>query len=313
MKKLLGIHSGRKNGNSEILLKTALTECQQNGIQVKMINLNDYNILPCTGCEACTKKMTSEKKAPKCIYKDKDDMDKIMQEYICADGIILVAPVYYMLPCATHINFINRFLPYGTTLLKAAGVIDEIPQRVGAVIAVGGSTRSWMSTSLEAMVSPMNMQIIKVVDALLATRVTRPGQAVTRPELMNKAQKLGQNVAKALMTPYDQVKWLGDDQQGWCPICHSNSLMLGEPHWNRDAFTIECTCCGAGGELEKTENGKWKFVVSEAGIGKCRSLTPEARTDHFFEIQTTHKEFYEVKDQFVDELKKYKKMKFEVI
>jgi len=313
MKKLLGIHSGRKNGNSEIVLKAALAAAAEMGAKVKMINLREYNILPCSGCEACTMNMTGKKIAPRCVYKDKDDMDKIMQEFIHTDGVILAAPVYYMQPCATHMNFVNRFMAYGTTLLKVAGVIDEIPKRVGAAIAVGGSTRSWMSTSLETMVSPMNMQVIKVVDALLATRMTRPGQAVTRTEVMEKARKLGQNVAKAMMTPHDEVKWLGDEKQGWCPICHSNSLMLGEPHWNREAFNIECTCCGAGGDLEKGEDGKWKFVVSEDGISKCRTITPAARADHFYEIGATHKEFNDVKDQFEDELKKYKEMKFDTI
>ena len=55
--KVLGITAGRKDSNSEILLKEALLACKDQGADVKMINLRDYNILDCTGCTACTQGM----------------------------------------------------------------------------------------------------------------------------------------------------------------------------------------------------------------------------------------------------------------
>ncbi|MGL4732378.1 MAG: NAD(P)H-dependent oxidoreductase, partial [Fusobacteriaceae bacterium] len=41
--KVLGVTAGRKNSNSEILLKEALLACQERGAEVKMINLKDYH------------------------------------------------------------------------------------------------------------------------------------------------------------------------------------------------------------------------------------------------------------------------------
>lgn len=48
--KIMAICAGRKNGNGEILAKEALAAAQKAGAEVEMINLFDYNILPCTGC-----------------------------------------------------------------------------------------------------------------------------------------------------------------------------------------------------------------------------------------------------------------------
>lgn len=53
MAKVMGITAGRKNGNSEILLKQALMACEEAGAEVTMINLRDFNIQDCTGCTAC--------------------------------------------------------------------------------------------------------------------------------------------------------------------------------------------------------------------------------------------------------------------
>ncbi len=42
--KVMGIVTGRHNGNSEILVKEALLACQEEGAEVELINLFDYNI-----------------------------------------------------------------------------------------------------------------------------------------------------------------------------------------------------------------------------------------------------------------------------
>ena len=39
--KIMGVTAGRKNSNSEILLKEALMACEELGAEVRMINLKD--------------------------------------------------------------------------------------------------------------------------------------------------------------------------------------------------------------------------------------------------------------------------------
>jgi multimeric flavodoxin WrbA len=61
-------------------------ESQQ--IQVTVINLGDYQINDCKGCESCILE-TSQ-----CFQKD--DAPKILSQLVNADGIILASPVYMM-------------------------------------------------------------------------------------------------------------------------------------------------------------------------------------------------------------------------
>ena len=78
--KVLGISAGRKEGNSELLLKQALLACEDAGNEVQFIRLHDYYIKPCVGCEACTM-LLSSMKAPKCKYGwDEDDIRFLMDQ-----------------------------------------------------------------------------------------------------------------------------------------------------------------------------------------------------------------------------------------
>ena len=50
---VMGVTAGRKDSNCEILLKEALLACREQGAEVRMINLKDYELLDCNGCTAC--------------------------------------------------------------------------------------------------------------------------------------------------------------------------------------------------------------------------------------------------------------------
>ena len=55
--KVFGITCGRKNGNSEILLKEAFKAIEQNcDAETSFVRLQDATIIPCTGCETCMTK-----------------------------------------------------------------------------------------------------------------------------------------------------------------------------------------------------------------------------------------------------------------
>ena len=106
-------------------------------------------------------------------------------------------------------------------------------------------------------------------------------------------------------TPYNDVEWLGEE--GWCPICHSNLMMQGAPHWDGTSYEIECAMCGAGGSFH-FENGKAKFVVDEAGLKHCRIFT-EGRFNHLIEIQETQKAAFQNIETIKSLSEKYRKYK----
>ena len=288
--KVMGVTAGRKNSNSEILLKEALIACEEAGAEVTMINLKDYNILDCTGCTSCTIGMSQGKNVG-CVLDEKDDKRKIMEVLLDQDAVIYSVPTYDLMPSATYLSFAQRSLSYETAFLETIGAIDH-RDRVAGLISVGGSTRAWQSMALEGMQATMFTTDMKVVDMILATRVPAPAQCLLDDELIARAHKLGENIIKAVKTPVEKRGWLGDEDMGWCPNCHSNALVLGEPQWDGLHYPIECQVCGAGGNLEKTEDGKWKFVIQEDGLLKDRT-TVEGRAKHLEEIGHTQGGFFE--------------------
>lgn len=138
---------------------------------------------------------------------------------------------------------------------------------------------------MESVTVTLLTQDIKVVDQMMANRAPRPGQILLDDAALQRARQLGENVVKGIQN-YETVGYLGDPNLGWCPVCHSNLLSLGQPHWNSGGYPIECPVCHCGGDLEKDENGRWKFVIQANGREKSMTDGSGAK-DHFFEIGET--------------------------
>ncbi|BBE31423.1 flavodoxin family protein [Tepiditoga spiralis] len=83
--KIIAINSSRRKGNTYRLLKNVFVELFKINIEVEIINLGDYNIHPCSGCELCIKKD---------ICPHKDDVENIINKLKNADGVIISSPVY---------------------------------------------------------------------------------------------------------------------------------------------------------------------------------------------------------------------------
>ena len=308
--KVMGVTAGRKNSNSEILLKEALIACEEAGAEVTMINLIDFNILDCTGCTACTIGMSQGKNVG-CVLDDKDDKKKIMDAMLDQDAVIFSVPTYDLMPSANYLAFAQRSLSYETSFLEAIGAIEH-RDRVAGLISVGGSTRAWQSMALEGLQATMFTTDFKVVDMLLATRVPGPAQCLLDDELIARAHKMGENIMEAVKTPAEDRKWLGDEDMRWCPNCHSNALVLREKQWDGIHYPVECQVCGAGGTLEQTDEGKWKFVIQEDGLFKDRT-TVIGRARHLDEIGETQGGFFanpENREIVAKKIVRYKEKQF---
>jgi len=275
-----------------------------------MINLRDFNLLDCNGCTSCTIGMSMGKNTG-CSLKNADDKDRIMQVFLDQDAVIFSAPTYELMPSSLFLKFMHRNLAYETAFLTKIGAIQH-RDRVGALMAVGGSTRSWQSMALECMQITTVTSSFKIVDMYMATMVPAPAQVLLHEEKLARAREIGANVMKALNTPPAERKWLGEPDYGWCPNCHSNCLCLGEEQWGGLKYPIECAVCGAGGDLEKTPDGKWKFVIAANGLERDRT-TEEGRGVHCDEIADTQGGFFmdpEKPKIVAQRLEKYKKITF---
>lgn len=311
--KVMGITAGRKNSNSEILLKEALMACEEKGAEVTMINLKDYNILPCTGCTSCTKNMSMGKNAG-CILDKKDDKKKIMDVMLAQDAVLFSAPTYDLMACSTFITFAQRSLSYETSFLETIGAIEH-KDRIAGLIAVGGSTRAWQSMALESMQAAMFTTDMKVVDMILGTRVPGNAQCLLQDDLVARAHKMGENIMECLELPVEERRWMGEEDMGWCPNCHSNALVLGEKQWDGLYYPVECQVCGAGGTLEQTDVGKWIFKIQKDGLLKDRT-TVAGRAKHLEEIAETQGGFFSNPESMKlvkERLEKYKKKTFKTV
>lgn len=120
---------------------------------------------------------------------------------------------------------------------------------------------------------------------------------------------------EAVHTPVKQRRWLGEEDMGWCPNCHSNALVLGETQWDGLYYPVECQVCGAGGTLEQAADGRWKFVIQKDGLLKDRT-TVAGRAKHLEEIAHTQGGFYSnpQNHKIVQEkLAKYKEKQFPAV
>jgi len=123
--KILGIIcSPRREGNTEILVKEALSEAESNHAEVGILRIADMHILPCDGCESCHE-------TGQCRIKD--DMQKIYDKLLSADGIILATPVYFWSVTGQAKIFMDRTYalryPYHRLKNKVCGAIAVAGRR----------------------------------------------------------------------------------------------------------------------------------------------------------------------------------------
>ena len=102
--KLLGISGSPKKPaektNSGFLLKTALESAKKEGAIITQINLSDYDIIQCNGCEICT-----TKPCPLDKNDDYNSIEKLIQEH---DGLIISSPSYWTGPPSILKNMMDR-------------------------------------------------------------------------------------------------------------------------------------------------------------------------------------------------------------
>ena len=223
--KVMAVCAGRHGGNGEALAKEALCAVREAGGEVELINLFDYNILPCTGCEGCTMQMGKmgaglQKEYHGCVLKNKDDVDAIIRELQTCQGVIFSVPTYDLTPSSVYTRFAQRFLAYELSFLLAIGAVKENPYTVAGLISVGGSMHDWQSLALESLQATMFTMSMTVVDRYMAQRDGRPGNAFVWGDDVEwggqiaRAHKMGENIVKAIRTPVGECCWLGDPDDG---------------------------------------------------------------------------------------------------
>lgn len=127
--KVIGIVcSPRIDGNTEILVQEALNSAQGFGADIELVRLAKLKITPCDGCFSC-------RKTGECHIKD--DMQRIYDKLLEADGIILGSPVYFWNVSAQAKILIDRSTRFAKdhALRNKVGGIVVVTGRAGATTA----------------------------------------------------------------------------------------------------------------------------------------------------------------------------------
>lgn len=262
--KVLGIAMGRRNGNSEILLKYALKAIEEEGHEVELIRLHDYKINNCIGCEACTKQRTGGADEFKCAHSwESDDFYDFMMHVKECNALILAAPAYHLMPPGFAIAMLNRNLCMKVSSWTNTDINgDIVKKKICATIGVAGSDwANLMMPVLSFMAEKMTGSTMKLVDQMICEGIPSVSIVATHPDMLNRATQLGKNVAKELLVPGEECHYYGEDKLlDVCPICHSNLINITSDG------RVACSICDVKGDIVLDEYNRVKNIVWDGGI-----------------------------------------------
>lgn len=292
-KKVLGISFGRKMGNTEVMIKTALMECEKAGAEINFIRADDLNIQDCTGCIACVISLLHGGNG-NCVLKD--DMHIIDEALMECDAVIVGSPTYVLAPTGKFKTVCDRLGPSHDiafrTEAKKTGIAagkspEQLPDersfkpRVGALITVGGAmTQNWLSFAMPSMYEFTISMGTNVVDKYEYFGAMAHEHVVGNQEVMDRMVVMGQNIADAINseTEEEMRKWRGADE-GVCPVCHCDMLTV-----IHNKNEVECPVCGISGDLALVD-GEIKVNFSEEQQKRSR-LFYAGKLEHQVEIST---------------------------
>jgi multimeric flavodoxin WrbA len=183
--RIIGISgSPRVDGNTDTILREALTAASEEGAEVELLRLTDYRLQPCNACGTCfkTKECTID-----------DDGEKLYQEIVKADGIILGSPSYFQGVTAQMKTFIDR-IGY---LCLARGRKD-FTSKVGGAIAV--ARRSGLMNTCGQMIIFLTATRMIIPSGGRAFAVGREkGEVAEDKEGVETARYLGRMMVKTIV------------------------------------------------------------------------------------------------------------------
>ncbi len=299
--KIVGLSCGRRNGNSEMLLKEACRGAQEAGAETEILRLHEHYIKPCTGCQNCTLSMSKGEKEVECVIKD-DDVPGLLRKILCEDcALILSSPAYFLTVPGLLKMLNDRFTPYMVHAMERF----KAKRRVGANIAVGGGEPWWTPLGLffqSLFMAPHRF----LVDQIQVNYAGRRGMVVLHEEALPRARKLGRNVAEAMKMADEDVKFMGDEADVSCPLCHTNVLQV-----TGQLPKVVCPICSIEGTIAVEAE---KMVVTWDGEGnEPTRWGAQGMAEHFETLTERIAEYEKQKDKVGAGIEKHKNLDIRIL
>ncbi len=188
--------SPRRHGNSETLLDWVLgSMIADPDVVIEKVALDEANINPCKGCNAC-------EKLNKCVQRD--GMDIYHDKIIAADIILLSSPIYCMGIASQAKALIDRAQVFRSRkyVLRLPIVPPERKvKRLGVFLATAGQNWSYVFDAAVPSVKCF-FHVIDIKDAdisyLMINNVDEKGAIDLHPTAQVDAEKLGKAVVAEL-------------------------------------------------------------------------------------------------------------------
>lgn len=194
--KILGIvGSGRKKGNTDILVETVLNGAKNNGFEIEKIYLSDMNISCCKACEGCAK-------TGKCVIKD--DMQIIYKRIEETQGLVLGSPTYFYNMSGLTKNFLDRLYAYEIFDKTDRAVWISANEVTGIKYAATVSvceqeTIDNMGYTSEAMTKALAAVGWRTVGSVKALHLFERGAAKNNESILKQAELAGERLAKTIL------------------------------------------------------------------------------------------------------------------
>ena len=179
--------SPRVGGNTDMILQEALATAKEEGADAKLIRISDYSLQPCDACRTCYS-------TKKCVIDD--DGEKVYQELLEADGIILGSPSYFQGVTAQMKIFIDR-----VGYLAIARGRKNFTGKVGGVIAV--ARRSGVMRTCDQMITFITaVRMIVPSGGRVFAIGNKKGEVAKDAEGVEGARYLGKMMAKTIVVTH---------------------------------------------------------------------------------------------------------------
>lgn len=173
--------SPRKNGNTDLLVQEVLAGAAAKGAKTSFYHLNTMKIRPCQADNAC-------KTDGKCAMQD--DMQKLYEEILDADTVVLGSPVYMWQMSAQTKTLVDRFYAFLNPdySSKVAG------KNLVLVFAQGNPDMALFQGYFDHTRKMLSFLGFNVKDVVVAAGVMEKGDVKGHSELMAKAKAVGANL-----------------------------------------------------------------------------------------------------------------------
>ena len=132
---ILGISGSPVKRGSYFLLEEALKEVENKGIKTDILQIADYNLEFCRGCDHCLSEQ-------ECIIDD--DLEEIAEKLLAADGYIIASPSYFGGVTANLKNFFDR-----TRYLKMSN--NKLENKLLTALATSGLKHGGGQSTIETI------------------------------------------------------------------------------------------------------------------------------------------------------------------